>query len=107
MQDAGWFPFCEKLQGHNEHVTRAFIKNYSDEVVWFEDLHIIVNEETIADAIGVSYEGEKWFKQQSFKVDFSKYLFSMVWKGRLEKWYTYYEVETYVENTIGDDPKTI
>ena len=26
MQDAGWFSFCEKLQGHNEQVTRAFIK---------------------------------------------------------------------------------
>ena len=33
-----------------------------------------MNEETIADAIGVSFEGEKWFKQQSFEVDFSKYL---------------------------------
>ena len=38
MQDAGWFPFSEKLQGHNEQVTRDFIKNYNDEVVWFEDL---------------------------------------------------------------------
>ena len=33
-----------------------------------------MNEETIADAIGVSSEGEKWFKQQSFEADFSKYL---------------------------------
>ena len=59
MQDASWFPFCERLQGHNEYVTTEFIKNYNDEVVWFENLSIIVNEETIAEAIGVSYEGEK------------------------------------------------
>ena len=38
MRDAAWFPFYERLQGHNEQVTRAFIKNYNDEVVWFEDL---------------------------------------------------------------------
>ena len=71
MQDACWFPFCERLQGHNEQVTREFIKNYNDEVVWFKNLQIIVNEETIAKDIGVSSEGEKWFKQQSFKADYS------------------------------------
>ena len=38
MCDACWLPFCERLQGHNEQVTRAFIKNYNDEVVWFENL---------------------------------------------------------------------
>ena len=53
MQDACWFPFCERLQGHNEQVTRASIKNYNDEVVWFENLQIIVNEETIAEVIGL------------------------------------------------------
>ena len=38
MRDVGCFPFCERLQGHNEQVTRAFIKNYNDEFVRFEDL---------------------------------------------------------------------
>ena len=75
MRDAGWFPFCEKLKGNNEHVTRDFIKNYNDEVVWFEDLQIIVNQETIVEAIGVSAKGEKWFKQQPFEADYSKFLF--------------------------------
>ena len=74
MRDAGWFPFCEILQGHDEQVTRAFIKNYNDEVVWFDDLQIMVNEEVIAEAIGVPFEGEKWFKQQSFEADYSKFL---------------------------------
>ena len=74
MRDAGWFPFCERLQGHNEQVTKAFIKNYNDEVVWFEDLQMMVDEEVIAEAIGVPSEGEKWFKQQSFEADYSKFL---------------------------------
>ena len=34
----------------------------------------MVNEEIIAEAIGVPSEGEKWFKQQSFEVDYSKFL---------------------------------
>ena len=33
MRNFGWFPFCEKLQGYNMQVTRAFIKNYKDGVV--------------------------------------------------------------------------
>ena len=35
----------------------------------------MVNEDIIAKAIGVSSEGEKWFKQQSFEADYSKFLF--------------------------------
>ena len=38
MHDVGWFPFCERLQGHNVQVTREFVKNYNDSVAWFEDL---------------------------------------------------------------------
>ena len=63
------------MKGQNEQVTRAFIKKYNDEVVWFEDLQIIVDEEIIAEVIGLPFEGEKWFKQQSFEVDYSKFLF--------------------------------
>ena len=104
MEDVGWFSFCEKLQGHNEQVTRAFIKNYNDEVVWFEDLQIIVNEETIAGTIGVSSKGEKWFKQQSIEADFSKFLLpgfeNLDWKNGI-----HVTKLKPVEKTIGDDPK--
>ena len=34
-----------------------------------------MNEETIAEAISVSSEGEKWFKQQSFEANYNKFLF--------------------------------
>ena len=36
----------------------------------------MVNEEVIAEAIGVPSEGEKWFKQQSFEADYRKFIFS-------------------------------
>ena len=33
MKKAGWFNFCEKLQGYHSQVTMSFIKNYRDENV--------------------------------------------------------------------------
>ena len=62
------------MQGHNVQVTRAFVKNYKDSVVWFEDLQIRVDEDVIAEAIGVPSDGEKWFKKQSSETDNSKFL---------------------------------
>ena len=44
MRDAGWFPFCERLQGYNVQVTRAFIKNYKDGFVDFKSLKVMVDE---------------------------------------------------------------
>ena len=57
MRDAGWFPLGEILQGHNVQVTREFVKNYKNAVVWFEDLQIMVNDEVIAEDIGVPSNG--------------------------------------------------
>ena len=53
MRNAGWFAFCEKLQGYHTKVTMAFIKNYKDGMVQLKSLKIMVNEESIAKAIGV------------------------------------------------------
>ena len=61
MRNAGWFSFCEKLQGYHTHVTMAFIKNYKG-VVQLKNLKAMVNEESIAEAIGVPAQGERWFK---------------------------------------------
>ena len=62
MRNAGWFSFCEKLQGYNTQVTRAFIKNYKEGVVRLKNLKAMVNEESIAEVIGVPAQGERWFK---------------------------------------------
>ena len=53
IRNAGWYPFCERLQGYNIQVTRAFKKNYRDGVVDFKSLRVTVDEESIAEAIGV------------------------------------------------------
>ena len=53
MRNASRFSFCEKLQGYNTQVTRAFIKNYKEGVVQLKNLKAIVNEESIVEAIGV------------------------------------------------------
>ena len=67
MCDARWFPFCERLQGHKVQVTRAFVKNYKDSVVWFEDLQIRVDEDVIVEDIGVPSDGENGLSSNRLK----------------------------------------
>ena len=74
MRDAGWFPFCERLQGYNVQVTQDFIKNYRDRVMDFKSLKVTVDEESIAEAIGVPAQGEKWFKEQEFQGNYGEFL---------------------------------
>ena len=59
MRNVGWFSFCEKFQGYNTQVTRDFIKNYKERVVQFKNLKATVDEESIAEAIGVPSQGER------------------------------------------------
>ena len=66
MKTAGWFSLCEWMKGCNLHVTDAFINNYRDFVVDLQTLVFIVDEATIADAIGVPAQGETWFKKNLF-----------------------------------------
>ena len=53
MQKSGWFKFCEKLQGYHSQVTMLFIENYRDERVQLQSLTVRVNEDSLAEAIGV------------------------------------------------------
>ena len=74
MQKSGWFNFFERLQGYHSQLTTNFIENYKDERVQLQCLTIRVNEEFIAETIGVSAQGEKWFKQKDFQSNFSEFL---------------------------------
>ena len=74
MKNAGWFAFCEKLQGYHSQVTMAFIKNYKDGMVQLKSLKIMVNEESIVEAIDVLAQRERWFKQQDFQGDYGDFL---------------------------------
>ena len=62
MKNVGWFSFCEKLQGYHSQVTMDFIKSYKDGMVQLKSLKIMVNEESIVEAIVVPAQGERWFK---------------------------------------------
>ena len=74
MKNTGWFSFCENLQGYHSQVTMDFIKNYKDGMVQLKSLKIMVNEESISEAIDVPMQGERWFKQQEFQGDYSEFL---------------------------------
>ena len=51
------------------------MKNYKDSSVSFQTLSFKVNEATIAKAMGITLEGERWFKKHLFEVDLSMFLF--------------------------------
>ena len=53
MKKAGWFNFCEKLQGYHSQVTMLFIKSHRDEKFQLQSLTVRVNEDSIAEAIGI------------------------------------------------------
>ena len=74
MKNEGWFFMCEKLKGHNLHVTNAFVNNYKDIVVNFQTLTFKVDEATIAEVTCIPFEGERWFKKHLFEVDLRRFL---------------------------------
>ena len=43
-------------------------------MVDFKSLRVTVDEESIAEAIGVPTQGEKWFKQQDFQGNYGEFL---------------------------------
>ena len=61
---------CEKIWDYNVEVTKSFCQNLKGSVVnvgWFD---FSVTKESIAQAIGIAPEGEKWFKRQSIDEDY-------------------------------------
>ena len=50
------------------------VKNYKDLFVSFQTLSFKVNEATIAKAMGITLEGERWFKKHLFEVDLSMFM---------------------------------
>ena len=45
-------------------------------MVQLKSLKVMVNEESIAEAIGVPAQGERWFKQQDFQGNYGEFLMS-------------------------------
>jgi hypothetical protein len=57
-----WVKFVQYFEGFNLEVTQAFAKTFDGAKAKVGDLQLLVNEESIAKAMGLSREGDRWFK---------------------------------------------
>ena len=67
LRDIQWLPFLEKFRGSNEEVAKQFAFTFNGEKALIGTFSFRVSEDTIAQATGVSPEGEKYFKTKQFK----------------------------------------
>ena len=67
FQEANWFQYFEKIDGHHTEVSYGFAQGLEKETVSFNTLRIELSRELIAEAIGIADEGEFWFKKVSFR----------------------------------------
>jgi hypothetical protein len=58
----GWVKFVQSFEGFNLEVAQAFAKTFDGAKAKVGDLQLQVNEESIAEATGLSQEGDRWFK---------------------------------------------
>jgi len=56
-------PFLEKFKGHHEGISLSFAQKYDGESVLFGDMKLTITETTIAEAIGLPMDGQKYFKR--------------------------------------------
>ena len=65
LSKSRWVTFCFISEGFHYEVARAFTKGFHEKIVNIADLSFSVTEETIAEAMGLLIDGEKWFKNQT------------------------------------------
>ena len=66
FQQAGWLNFFRKIDGYNAQVSCKFAQSLKDDMVIFDALKFKLTVELIAEATGISNEGELWFKKLPF-----------------------------------------
>ena len=66
---ASQFNFFEKIIGFNLEVSYYFAQNFIKDIVTFDTLKFELTGELVAEATGVSREGELWFKNIPFSFD--------------------------------------
>lgn len=67
FREKQWLTFLENFNGHNELTAREFASSFTGERAIVGNLSFRVSEDTISQAIGISPEGEKYFKTKQFK----------------------------------------
>jgi hypothetical protein len=58
----GWDIFIRQFEGYNLAVAQAFAQSFDGSKAKIGDLQLEVTEDSIAQATGLSQEGERWFK---------------------------------------------
>ena len=74
LKDTGWFTFFEKITGYNVEVSREFAKKFIGTGIGFYSIIFEVSETSIAKAIGLSVDGDRWFKKFPFEVDMNLFI---------------------------------
>jgi hypothetical protein len=67
LREKQWLPFLEKFNGNNEEVTKQFAVSFNGEKALIGNHSFRISEDTIAQSITISPEGEKYFKTKQFK----------------------------------------
>ena len=85
FKDAGYYRFCEKIQGSHQQVVEAFSLSFDGSKALIGKEEFQVDETLIAEVIELPRTGEKWFKTTITKnVEFRSYLKpehrNVVWK---------------------------
>ena len=76
FREAGWFSFFKRITGFNVEVSHYFSQNLINGVVTFNTLKFELIEGLVAEAVGISMDGESWFKKTSFSFNPNDFLLS-------------------------------
>ena len=72
LMDKGYHYLFERVRGYNVEVTKYFSKNYVGSSIKLQTLGFELNEGLIAEATRFPIEGERWFKNNMFKIMWKK-----------------------------------
>ena len=61
--EAGWLIFFENIDGYHSEVSYKFAQCLDKDIVTFDTLNIELTKELIAEATGIPYDSEYWFKK--------------------------------------------
>lgn len=70
LQQIGWLTFIRKFHGHNLEMTRQFASTFDGRKAVIGNLELIIDQQTLAEATGLSNTGEEWFKGRYDKKNF-------------------------------------
>lgn len=64
LNQGGITNFIEKIQGHDKSISIQFVKDWKDRKVEYGGQKVLINEELIAEAIGLGMDGYRFFNKR-------------------------------------------